>query len=210
MTLSPDQQKHLETLLMAGEELEAVRYLQGTLGLSAEEALKLTEKLDKTVEQSPKTAMFRAMKHGSKHVMKDSKVGKWVSGIFMFFGIAMLAGSMYIFYTNYKFAQNAVPVSGKVVGFDTHYSTDDDGNSTLMYSSIFEYNYMGQTYSHTSDMSSSSPDYDEGDEVEILINPEKPSKALVNEFWDRWFVIILLGFMGLMFTGGGFMALKLS
>ncbi|MEQ9660807.1 hypothetical protein [Fulvivirga sp.] len=43
MTLTQEQKKHLETLLIAGEELEAVRYLQDTLGLSAEEALQLTK-----------------------------------------------------------------------------------------------------------------------------------------------------------------------
>ncbi|MTI39537.1 DUF3592 domain-containing protein [Fulvivirga lutimaris] len=210
MTLSLDQQKHLEALLIAGEELEAVRYLQDTLGLSAEEALQLTEKLDKTVEQSPAAAMFKTMKHGSKHMMKDSKIGKWIGGVFMFFGLVMLSVCIYIFYSNYKFAQNAVSVNGKVIGFDTHYSSDDDGGSTLMYSSIFKYEYQGQEYEHTSDVSSSSPDYDEGEEVEILIDPEKPSKALVNEFWDRWFIIVLMGIMGSMFTGGGLMAFKLS
>ncbi|MEQ8243694.1 DUF3592 domain-containing protein [Fulvivirga sp.] len=209
MTLTQEQKKHLETLLIAGEELEAVRYLQDTLGLSAEEALQLTEKLDKTVEQSPAAAMFKTMKHGSKHMMKDSKVGKWVGGIFMFFGLVMLGVCTYIFYTNYTFAQNAVVVKGEVTGFDTHYSSDDDGGSTLMYSSIFKYEYQGQEYEHTSDVSSSSPDYDEGDEVEILIDPNKPSKALVNEFWDRWFVIVILGFMGTMFTGLGYMAFRL-
>ena len=209
MTLTPEQKKHLEALLIAGDELAAVRYLQNTLGLSAEEALELTEKLDKTVEESPAAEMFQAMRHSSGRLMKESKVGKWIGGIFMFFGIIMLSISIYIFYTNYTFAQKAIAIEGKVIGFDTHYSTDDDGNSTLMYSSIFEYKYLGKSYQHGSDVSSSSPDYDEGEVVEILIDPDLPSKALVNEFWDRWFMITLLGIMGFMFTGGGFMAFKI-
>jgi len=209
MTLSPDQKKHLESLLKIGDELAAVRYLQNTLGLSAEEALELTEKLDKTIVESPSAGMFQAVRRTSGHMMKDSKVGKWVGGIFMFFGIVMLAICTYIFYNNYTFAQIAVVVDGKVIDFETHYSTDDDGNSSLMYSSVFEYEYNGQIYKHTSDVSSSSPDYDTGEEVEILIDPNLPSKALVNEFWDRWFIITLLGIMGSMFTGMGYMAFRL-
>ncbi|MEQ8928037.1 MAG: DUF3592 domain-containing protein [Fulvivirga sp.] len=209
MNLSPDQKNHLEGLLRAGDELSAVRYLQNTLGLSAEEALKLTEELDKTVEESPDIKMREFMAKSSARAMKDSKVSKWVGGIFLFFGLIMLGVAVYIFYSNYKFAEKAVPVMGKVIGHDTYYSTDDDGNRSLMYSSIFEYAYSGETYTHTSDVGSSSPDYEIGEEAEILIDPEFPGKALVNTFWDRWFSIVIIGFFGVTFSGAGYMVLRL-
>lgn len=209
MTLTPEQKNHLENLLKTGEELEAVRYLQNTLGLSAEEALKLTEQLDKTVEESPEVKMRQFMQKSRIRTMKDSNVSKWVGGIFLFFGLVMLGVAGYIFYSNYTFAQKAVPVTGKVIDFSISYSTDDDGNTSTMYSSVFEYEYNGEVYTHESEVASSSPDYDEGEEAEILIDPEFPGKALVNTFWDRWFVILIVGFFGVAFSGAGYMVLRL-
>lgn len=210
MNLTPTQKTHLEELLKAGDELAAVRYLQNNLGLSAEEALRLTEKLDKTVEEDDDAKLKSLMKKRGLRAINDSKMGKWIGGIFLFFGLVMLSVSCYIFYSNYTFSQKAVAVEGKVIDFTTSYSTDDDGNSTLMYSAVFEYEYNGKMYEHESDVSSSSQDYDDGEIVEILIDPDSPRKALVNTFWERWFAIILLGFMGTAFTGGGFLALKMG
>lgn len=209
MTLTPDQKKHVEDLLRQGDELAVVRYLQKNLGMSADEALKLTEKLDKTVEESPEVKMSQFMAQAGKRTMSDSNVSKWIGGIFLFFGLVMLSVGCYIFYTNYTFAQTAVPVTGKVVDFDISYSTDDDGNTSTMYSGVFEYEYNGEMYRHTGEVASSSPDYDEGEEVEILIDPNNPNHALVNTFWDRWFVILIVGFFGVAFTGAGFMVLRL-
>ena len=209
MTLTPDQKKHVEDLLRQGDELAVVRYLQNNLGLSADEALKLTEKLDKTVEESPEVKMSQFMAQASARSMRDSNASKWVGGIFLFFGLVMLGVTSYIFYSNYTFAQTAVPVIGKVVDFDISYSTDDDGNTSTMYSGVFEYEYDGEMYRHTGEVASSSPDYDRGEEVEILIDPNNPNHALVNTFWDRWFVILIVGFFGVTFTGAGYMVLRL-
>jgi len=196
--LRSSQKEHIKKLLRKGDELEAVRYLQNQIGLSAEEALKLTEQLDKTVEEDIPVKK------------KNKKVKYIVGGVFMFFGIIMLGVSIYIFYSNYKFANKAILVVGKVVDFSASYSTDDDGNRTLMYSGIFEYQYGEESFTHQSAVASSSKDYGLGEEVEILIDPQFPNKALVNTFWERWFAVILLGFLGTVFTGAGFMAYRFS
>jgi hypothetical protein len=39
-----------------------------------------------------------------------------------------------------------------------------------------------------------------------LVNPENPADVLVNSFMEKWFVPALLGFMGTMFTGLGYVA----
>ena len=150
MKLSPSQKDHLEKLLRESDELGAVRYLQNSLGMSAEEALALTEKLDKTVEEDH-SATVRQMFKRSTGLQKDGKkASKWGAGIFLFFGLVMLGVAVYIFYSNYIFAEHAVAVEGVVVDYDTYYSTDDDGNSTLMYSDIFEYEFQGEVYSDVS------------------------------------------------------------
>ncbi len=210
MKITPEQQENIKNLLLNGEQIEAVKYLQNNLHINAAEALSMVEKLQTSLAADPAMSAFKAMNRMRLKHQSGSKLGKGIGLFFMFCGLIMLGVTAYIFYGNYQFAQTAVPVVGKVVDFSTHESSDDDGGTTTMYTSIFEYEYEGQTYTHYGEISSSSPDYDLGEEVEVLVDPELPNKALVNAFWDRWFTIVLLGIMGSIFTGMGFMATRLA
>lgn len=206
MTLTPDQKNHAIDLIERNDKLEAVRYLQETLGLTADQALTLTEKLEEENESQIESE-FKAMRaRAQTHV--NSKMPRMVGMIFMGFGIIMLAVVGYIIKSNYEFSRRAIPVMGKVIGFNNHESSDDDGGSTTMYTPIFEYNYNAQTYTYTSSASSSSPTFDIGENVEILVDPDSPGDVLVNAFWEKWLLPIILGFMGTMFTGLGYMAYR--
>ncbi len=205
--MSPQQKKHLEMLLKLGDELSAIRYLQSELNMSADDALVAVEKLKPTVTALP-TDFVRSFLF-KKTSAKESKLGSRVGFAFMIIGFIMLGFSGYTAFTKYQFIQTAIPITGKVIDHDTSYSTDDDGNSQVMYSPVFEYEYNGETYTHSSDVSSSSPDFEIGEEAEIYINPDAPGSALVNSFMERWFVVVLLGGMGSMFTGLGYMAFRL-
>jgi hypothetical protein len=50
MNLTPEQKEHAIELIEMGEKLQAVRYFQETLNVSAEEALLLTEKLEEEID----------------------------------------------------------------------------------------------------------------------------------------------------------------
>ena len=37
--------------------------------------------------------------------------------------------------------------------------------------------------------------------IDVLVDPEEPEEILIDTFWGKWFLPMLLAFMGLMFSG---------
>lgn len=55
-----------------------------------------------------------------------------------------------------------------------------------------------------SDVSSSPPAWQVGEPVKVLFDPNDPSQAVIDSFWVRWLVPLLLGFFGGVFAFIGF------
>ncbi len=206
MMLSPEQKEHAIELIEMGNQLDAVRYLQETLGITADEALLLAEKLEEEIE-SDLEKEFKSMQE-EIHKKPDVNVGKLVGGIFMCLGLIMLAIAAYFVVSNYQFSKRAITVNGRVIDYDSYQSTDDDGGSTTMYTPTFEYEFQGKTYTHKSSTSTSSKDYKINERVDVLVDPDNPKEILIDSFWEKWFVSLLLGFLGAMFTGMGYLAYR--
>lgn len=208
MTLTPEQREHAEELIRMGEKLDAVRYFQNTLGITADQALVLAEKLEEEIESSPLLDEFKALQ--SEATRKPGvNVGRLVGTIFMSVGGILLAVVVFLIVSNYKFSQRAILVKGKVIDYDSYVSTDDDGSSTTMFRPTFEYAYAGKTYTHVSSTSSSSPEYEISEMVDVLVDPDEPQEILIDNFWERWFLPVLLGFMGTMFAGMGYLVFRI-
>ena len=208
MTLTPEQQEHAEELIRMGEKLQAVRFFQDTLGITADQALVLAEKLEQEIESSPLLDEFNALQEEASR-KPGINVGRLVGTIFMSLGGIMLAVVAYLIVSNYNFAQRAIPIKGKVIKFDSYISTDDEGRSTTMFRPTFEYTYAGKTNTYPSSTSSSSPGYEINDMVDVLVDPDEPEEILIDSFWERWFLPVLLGVMGTMFGGMGYLAFRL-
>lgn len=206
MMLSPEQKEHAIELIEMGNQLDAVRYLQETLGITADEALLLAEKLEEEIE-SDLEKEFKSMQE-EIHKKPDVNVGKLVGGIFMCLGLIMLAIAAYFVVSNYQFSKRAITVNGRVIDYNSYQSTDDDGGSTTMYTPTFEYEFQGKTYTHKSSTSTSSKDYKINERVDVLVDPDNPKEILIDSFWEKWFVSLLLGFLGAMFTGMGYLAYR--
>jgi len=208
--MTPDQKEHAADLIRDGEKLEAVRYLQQTLNIDAAQALLLAEKLEE--EDEAELSVLRKQFDQAKQDMSQSKgvnVGRIVGLSFMTIGFIMLSLAAYFIYSSYTFSKRAIPTLGRVIDYDSYYSSDNDGGGSTMYTPIFEYSHMGSKLTYKSSVSSSSQDYDLGEEVEILVDPDDPEHVMVNNFWDRYFAVVVLGFLGSMFTGLGYMAYRL-
>jgi Protein of unknown function (DUF3592) len=136
-------------------------------------------------------------------------MGRVAGVIFMSLGGIMLSAVVYIVISNYQFEQRAIPVKGKVIGYDSYVSSNDEGGSTMMYTPTFQYEFKGKTYTHVSGTSSSSQTYEIDDAVDVLVDPQDPEEILINSFWEQWFLPVLLGFMGVMFAGMGYMVFRL-
>lgn len=204
MQLTPEQREQIDDLMFEGDELALVRYLQNTFHVTAEEALALAEKLKAEHDPEPISASPQHAFERMKNSKQGVNVGKLVGGLFFSIGLLMLTVTAYLIYRDYKFQQRAVPTTGTIVDHKTHYSRNDDGGSTLMYACVYEYDYMGKHYSYTSNTSSSSPSGDIGEQVEVLVDPDNPGDITVNTFWERWTLILILGFIGTIFSTVGY------
>jgi hypothetical protein len=206
MNLTPEQKQHATDLIEMGEKLQAVRYFKETLNISLEEAMTLTEKLEEEIEGDASFAHFQsAHKTGSSSV----NVGRLVGTIFMFIGVILLGIAVWIYSNNNQFEKRAERVMGKVSGYDNYESSNDDGGSTTMYTPIFEYSFNGKDYLKPGSVSSSSPDFEIGEPVEILVDPLNPEEILIESFSQKWLGIIILLVLGTIFTGVGYLVFRL-
>lgn len=201
--LSADQKQHATDLINSGEKLEAVRYLQTELNIGAEQALSLTEKLEEETNKE-----FEAELNEFHGAAKDTKMPRLVGGLFMTLGSIMLMIVLYVIYSNNQFVKRAIPVTGEIVNYDSYESSNDDGGSTTMFTPTFAYSFNGREYKYKSSTSSSAQDYKIGDKVEILVDPNDPNSVLVNDFWERWLLVMILGFLGTMFSGMGYLVYR--
>ncbi len=206
MTLTPEQKEHAIELIEIGNQLEAVRYLQETLDITADQAMLLAEKLEEETE-SDLEKEFNSLRE-EMHKKPGVNVGRMVGGIFMSLGAIMLITAAYFLISNYQFSQRAITVKGKVIDYDSYQSRNDDGGSTTMYTPTFEYDFQGKSYTHKSSTSTSSKDYEINELVDVLVDPENPTEVLIDSFWEKWFVSALLSGLGIIFTGMGYLAYR--
>lgn len=203
VTLTPDQKTHASQLIASGRQLEAVRYLREVLGVSLEQGMALAEKL----EAEEGGAVTPLAQRVTTHLKSGSSVAKLVGRIFMTVGLLMIGVAAYFVYSNRQFEQRARPVQGTVVDFQSYVSTNDN-SSTTMYKPVFEYVFNGKTYTYVSTTSSSSPEFEVGEKVNILVNPQNPEDVLVDSFLEKWLISLILGIMGTFFTGMGYVAYR--
>jgi cytoskeletal protein RodZ len=204
MTLTPEQKEHAIELIEMGEKLEAVRYFQEVLNIDAEQALLLAEKLEQEVEAGP--AMQELHQKHEEMKRSGTNVGRLVGLIFMSIGMVMLAVVVYLLYAHQQFEKNALTVKGTVVEFQSYESRNNNSSSTTMYTPVFEYEFKGKKYTHVSTSSSNIKEFEVGEPLDILVDPENPAEVFVNSFMEKWFLPLLLGFMGALFTGLGYVA----
>jgi hypothetical protein len=96
--------------------------------------------------------------------------------------VIMLGVSIWYTYTSYVFTSSGVEVPGTVVRLESSHSSE--GGTT--YSPVFSYTYNDQKYEYESVNSSNPPSNEVGDVETLLVNPNDPSKARQNSFWELW------------------------
>jgi len=182
--ISEDDKAYITALLESGDKLGAVRHIQQTLSLSAEDALTLAERL----EEQNFDKKIASLEQG---VNPASLVGT----VFTVVGFILLSLAFIFGFQDYKFATSAIPLMGKVTRID---------NNGSMYVPVVSYELFGVPHEYTGTVSTSSPAFSVGEEVELLVNANDPADAKLNSFLDRWFVVTLLGGMGLLFSTIGY------
>lgn len=92
------------------------------------------------------------------------------------------------------------PVPAVVVDLDKVVSRG--AKKSVTYAPVFEYEYNGETYRYISPISSKPPDYERGERVTLMIDPNYPTVAYVNDKTAMMFIMICFGF-GVIFVGFG-------
>lgn len=187
-------------LIRSGMKIEAIKLLRDELNISLERATSLARHLEMTDPSS---------RHKSPLNRSDFVMG-FVGVLVLFVGLVGLYLIIKNVMQDLAFERTAIAITGTMIKIDQNTTTDDDGVSSTGYYPVFEYEINQKTYQTTSNVSLGEDNYEIGEEVPILIDPEDPEKIIVNTFTDRWMLYIILGAFALMFILMGAVATRLS
>ena len=135
----------------------------------------------------------------------------WIIKLILTIGIAVILGSVSLFFNTQEFLQHAISAKGLVSGFETIqkdiYSKDKVGNRKktgvkVTYYAVIEFTTRkGLDIKFTSDIGySESQKYKAGSYVNILYNPEKPTEEMIiDSFLSKWGASFFIGCLGVVF-----------
>lgn len=128
--------------------------------------------------------------------------GRWILVVFLLIGLGMLAGSVASYRSTQDFIAGSAMTMGTVVELERDVSRDSDGNRSVVYHPVVRYSVNGgREYRFRSNTGSNPPAYRQGEEVEVLYQPTNPGDARINGFFALWGGSVILGVLGLAFTG---------
>ena len=201
MQVTDEQKEHLTFLLEAGEQLEAVQYAQESLGLNAEQALAFVKRLKAEISAQDDLE-FEAIR--VEHEKISTNLPRILGLIFSTIGLIVLGLGLFFGNREYNFGKRAERISGKVLEYERVITYDSAGRPMTMFAPLIEYQLQGKTIQYHSTTSYSNLPYEVGELVPLLVDPAHPQEPEIDSFFDRWFVTLLLSFMGLVFTGVGY------
>ena len=141
--------------------------------------------------------------------MKTRFVTGIVFGIFGVIGVGLLAGASFSFLHARDFVARAIAAQGVVTDLvRSRSSSRNSGSSSYSPVVTFE-TAQGQRIEFTGSLSTNPPAYRPGEQVRVLYLPDDPYAADIGGFWNQWFLSILLGGMGTVFTAVGVVPLLL-
>jgi hypothetical protein len=125
----------------------------------------------------------------------DPNVGRWIGLIFATVGLGLLTGCFFAYRSQDRFYGSALSAEGTVVDLEWR------GNSARSVVSFraddeLEYTVKGHIWSKP-------PAHEKGEKVKVVYHAGRPQDARLASFFERWFLVLILGFMGTIFTGVG-------
>ena len=119
--------------------------------------------------------------------------------VFPLVGLLLVAISVFIFVRTRSFIGSSQEVKGKVVR-NVYRSSSDGGG----YAPVFGFTTIDGRYVEVEDkLESNPPQFREGEVLDILYDPQNPSRARVKKWMNLYFTPLLLGGMGVIFGGIG-------
>ncbi len=122
-------------------------------------------------------------------------------GIFGGIGLLLLFLAVYFFTDTLQAQKNAFRVKGTVIELER--SRGSKGGS--VYTPVVEFQLNNQPVKIYGSVASSPPAFERGEVVEVIVNLKNPEESRIDSFMENWFVVLILGLMGSIFSaiGGG-------
>lgn len=119
--------------------------------------------------------------------------------VFPLLGLLLVVIAVFILMRTRSFIGSSQEVKGKVVR-NVYRSSSDGGG----YAPVFGFTTIDGRYVEVEDkLESNPPQFREGEVLDILYDPQNPSRARVKKWMNLYFTPLLLGGMGVVFGGVG-------
>jgi hypothetical protein len=117
--------------------------------------------------------------------------------VFGLVGLGLLTGAFFALRSEISFRAGALSAPGTVL--DLAPTTDSKG--TTMYKPVFEFtDRSDRMHRITGSVASSPPSFERGEAVTVRYRPENPENAHLDSFMDSWFLALIFGGLGIVFT----------
>ena len=119
----------------------------------------------------------------------------------VFGGVGFLLAALALFFLirTRIFIRNSQLTQGTVT--QMVYSSDSESGG---YTPVFRFRTLeGQEIEVSGSLRSNPPQFQVGQTIDVLYNPDNPQKARIKKWMNLYFVSALLGFLGLVFGGIG-------
>lgn len=111
----------------------------------------------------------------------------------------------------HSFVNSAITTQGTIVNFSRRLSTDSKKQSIYYYYPVIKFTAQnGEPTTFESNVGSNSPAYTQGQQVEVLYNPEQPKSAQINSWVELWIISVVFGGVGPLLLLGGLISLYYS
>ncbi|HEX8039531.1 MAG TPA: DUF3592 domain-containing protein [Chryseosolibacter sp.] len=201
--MSSEAKKEVETFLLEGQKIAAIRYLTETCGFTSQESTLLVDALEKDLRRQPdNTGASPRNPRGTERsgtraaTGSDSRTPEIIVYVFAGIGLLFIGVAALLYYQQSGLIRKSDPAKGKVVRLRT-------GNGSGS-APVVEYEWRGNKYTYTSATYSSPPAYTIGELVPIYVNRDDPGDIIIDTFLDRYFLITIFGGMGFLFVAIGY------
>ena len=120
---------------------------------------------------------------------------------FTLIGCILLIISIIFTKSRFDFIDRSERVLGEVVGLQGY----DTVAPVIEFTSL-----TGERFTFVGSVSSSPPAYAVGEDVDVIYERDTPQDALINSFFQLYFVSLITGFLGTIFTGIGIALWRVS
>lgn len=120
-------------------------------------------------------------------------------GIFLAVGLGLLTGAFYSYKHTATFLESAISTEGTVV--ENRYEAGSSSNDSGSYHAYIKYSSLdGSDVTFRSSVGTNPPSFKVGEQVKVYYDPQDSQNAQVGTFFQMWFLPVLLGGMGFIFS----------